>query len=128
MVEMEVQIMGNSDGRRRLGAWGEQAAANFVRTLGWRVVDQNWRCTAGEVDLVAHDETGAVVLIEVKTRSGLGFGAPLESITWRKQAKLRELAVLWRREHPEAGGVRVDAIGVLRDGQDVTFSHVRGVA
>ena len=117
-------------GRRRgiVGAWGETLAAEFLMKLGWDILERNWRCRAGEIDLVAREPGGRVVLVEVKTRSGRGFGAPLEAITVAKQAKLRELAHHWRRAHRGAGPVRVDAVGVLRERDGVEITHVRGAA
>ncbi|MGA4508712.1 YraN family protein [Propionibacteriaceae bacterium G1746] len=117
-------------GRRRgtVGAWGEARAAAHLEALGWQVLDRNWRCRQGEIDLVVRDPEGTVVLVEVKTRSGLGYGHPLESITRAKQAKLRELAIRWWREHRGTRRVRVDAIGVLRTRDGVHLTHVRGVA
>lgn len=115
-------------GRRRavVGAWGESQAAVFLERLGWQILERNWRCSAGEIDLVALEPDGTVVLVEVKTRSGLGYGSPLESITRAKQAKLRELAHWWRRAHRGAGPIRVDAVGVLRERSGVQITHVRG--
>ncbi|MGA4669874.1 YraN family protein [Propionibacteriaceae bacterium Y1923] len=114
--------------RRRLavGAWGEAQACAFLERLGWQVLEHNWRCRVGEVDLVAREPDGTIVLVEVRTRSGLGYGTPLESITRAKQAKLRELVHWWRREHPVAAPVRVDAIGVLRTRTGVEITHLRG--
>jgi putative endonuclease len=112
-----------------LGAWGEQTAVDHLRQLGWQILDRNWRCPSGELDVVARDLTGTVVVVEVKARSGLGFGDPLEAITHAKVAKLRALASLWLREHPQQGSpVRLDAVGVLRGRDAVTLTHLRGIA
>lgn len=117
---------------RALGAWGEQVACEHVQGLGWQVLDRNWRCSAGELDLVAHDpHTGTLVFIEVKTRAGEGFGQPLEAVTYRKQRRLRELALHWLRahaEHPHAARLRIDAIGVLKRGERAPrIDHAIGV-
>ena len=108
-----------------VGAWGERRAEDYLRRLGWTVLERNWRCSRGEVDLVAVDTCAVTVLVEVKTRSGRGYGSPLEAITKAKQAKLRELAVEYRRSH-RVRSVRVDAVGVLRDRDGAEISHVRG--
>lgn len=113
-------------GRTRVGAWGEERAAQFLQALGWSVVERNWRCPRGEIDLVVRQPDGTTVLVEVKTRSGSGYGSPLEAITVAKQAKLRELATIYRREQG-IRRVRVDAVGVLRTRDGVELSHVRGV-
>lgn len=118
---------------RALGAWGEQVACNYLDTLGWKVVDRNWRCDAGELDVVAYDPPSqTMVFVEVKTRAGQGYGMPLEAITWAKQQKLRDLAWRWLRAHPGhpyAARVRIDGVGVLKRGeQQPDVQHARGVA
>lgn len=114
---------------RPLGAWGENAAAAHLALLGWQVLDRNWRCPAGELDIVAREPDGTLVFVEVKCRSGLGFGEPIEAITHAKVAKLRELAQHWLATHPHrCCDVRIDAIGVLRDPRTGPhLTHVRGI-
>lgn len=112
--------------RTQVGTWGEDRACEFLQGLGWRIVERNWRCRAGEVDVVACEPDSTCVLVEVKTRSGLAFGAPLEAITREKLQRLRDLAVHYRREHPGVGALRIDAIGVLRARDGVHITHVRG--
>ncbi|HOW02158.1 MAG TPA: YraN family protein, partial [Rhodoglobus sp.] len=90
--------------------------------------DRNWRCHQGEIDLVARDG-GELVFVEVKTRSSVAFGHPLESITPVKLARLRRLAAAWCDAHP--GGhdtIRIDAIAVIapRVG-DVEVEHLERV-
>lgn len=111
-----------------LGRRGEQLAAEHVQARGMAVLDRNWRCATGEIDLVARDGE-QLVFIEVKTRAGLGFGHPLEAITQRKLARLRQLAVEWCRAHPDArGSVRIDAIGiVIAAGRTLSVEHLAGV-
>ncbi|WP_203566736.1 YraN family protein [Aestuariimicrobium ganziense] len=118
-----------SKATRALGRWGEDAAAGHCERLGWTVLERNWRCRAGEIDLVAREPDGTVVFVEVKCRSGRGFGDPLESITIAKLTKLRELAARWLKEHqPGAPRIRLDAIGVLRGPGGVELTHVKGIA
>ena len=74
-----------------LGREGEQVAAEYLERAGLRVLDRNWRCTEGEIDIVAA-ERQVMVVCEVKTRSSTRFGTPLEAITRHKQARLRRLA------------------------------------
>ncbi len=112
--------------RQRIGRQGEDIAVAMLTDLGWEIMARNWRCTAGELDVIARDCDGTVVFCEVKTRSGLGFGAPLEAITHRKSQKLRQLTAVWLANHP-APKVRIDAIGVLLGGPEPVISHVRGI-
>lgn len=80
--------------RRRLGASGEAQAAAWYESHGYTVVARNWRCPAGELDLVlARGRT--VVFCEVKTRSTATFGHPAEAVTPAKQRRLRSLARQW---------------------------------
>ncbi|HEY6684950.1 MAG TPA: YraN family protein [Propionibacteriaceae bacterium] len=86
----------------------------------------------GEIDIVAAQAgTNGLTLVfcEVKCRSGLGFGHPLEAITFSKMRTLRQLAALWTREHRmKASSIRLDAIGVvLAPGQEPSLTHVRAV-
>lgn len=109
---------------------GEDRAAAHVEDLGWTVVDRNWRCRLGELDVVAHDPaTDTLVFIEVKCRSGYGYGHPLEAVTDAKLARLRVLALAWLREKDvHAARLRLDAIGiVVRAGAEIELTHVRGV-
>ena len=82
------------------------------------LLDRNWRCPAGEIDLVLRDGDDLVVC-EVKTRSGLSFGTPHEAVDATKLARLQELAVRWLAEHeiPHPPGIRIDLVAVLRPRQ-----------
>ena len=118
--------------RQELGARSEQLAARWLEQRGWRVLARNWRCRLGEIDVVATETVAGrttVVFCEVKCRSGLGFGDPLEAITWAKLRRLRSLAAEWMRVHEvTAATVRLDAVGVLLvRGREPTIRHVRAV-
>jgi putative endonuclease len=92
------------------------------------VLDRNWRCPQGEIDLVLRDGP-VLVFCEVKTRASAAFGSPLEAVTATKVARMRRLAARWMREHGvHVDDVRLDIIGVQLDrGGDARFDHVRGV-
>ena len=119
--------------KQAVGRRGEDLAVAELQRQGMEVLARNWRCgRLGEVDVVALDRSTAVptvVVCEVKCRSGLGYGHPLESITWAKLRTLRQLAAEWVRDHPSGPvRVRIDAIGiVLLTGQDPQLTHARGV-
>ena len=112
-----------------LGPWAEGLVADYLTELGWQIIARNWRCNIGEIDLIALDPSVGVVFVEVKCRTGLGFGDPLEAITYRKQHRLRQLAACWLAEQPtKRMPVRMDAIGVLaKRGHMVRISHLRGI-
>ncbi len=111
-----------------LGRQGEQLATEYLERSGFRVLDRNYRCAEGEIDIVAAEQR-VLVVCEVKTRSGLRYGTPVEAVDRRKLRRLRRLAVCWVLAH----GVffeelRVDVVGVLRSGAgEFTIEHVRGV-
>jgi putative endonuclease len=111
-----------------LGQQGEQLAADFLAESGLEILSRNWRCTHGEIDIVARDGR-TLVVCEVKTRSGVRFGTPLEAITRQKAARLRRLAIAWLKAHGLFfDEIRIDAIGVLRGATgDFSIEHVRGV-
>ena len=109
------------DRRRALGAAGEDATADWYSVAGYRILDRNWRCRDGEIDLVAA-RAGMIVFCEVKTRSSDRFGAPVEAVTHSKQQRLRRLASRWLQEHEShAPLLRFDVASVIvgRDGRPV---------
>ncbi len=111
-----------------LGRHGEQLAAEYLERAGLRILDRNWRCETGELDIVAPEQR-VLVVCEVKTRSGLRYGSPLEAVS---QASASGCAA-WRplAGRPGAGlfdEVRIDVIGLVGNGSgEFTIEHVRGV-
>jgi putative endonuclease len=112
----------------KLGRSGEALAAAFLEEAGQRVVDRNWRGPSGEIDIVALD--GAMVVVsEVKTRSSLDYGHPLEAITPAKVERLQILARQWLRAHGmSSNGYRIDAVAILDDGDNPpVIEHLKAV-
>ena len=101
------------DRRTQAGREGEDAASHLYEHRGYRVIARNWRCRIGEIDLVlARGDT--LVICEVKTRRGAGFGGGWEAVTPRKQAKVRAVAEAFLLAHrPAFGSVRFDVASVL---------------
>ena len=96
-----------------VGRYGERVAAAYLERKGWDVLDRNWRGRDGELDIVALD-AGALVVVEVKTRRGLGYGHPAEAVTARKLARLRRLTAQWLEAHDtRPRSIRIDVIAVL---------------
>ena len=115
--------------RSQLGALGEQVAVDYLSSLGLRILQRNWRCRYGELDIIAADAGRTVVFVEVKTRSGDGFGGLAEAVTPQKVRRLRLLAGLWLAGQASSwAGVRIDVIGV-RVGRRRTpeVIHLEGV-
>jgi len=114
--------------RAALGAFGEDVAARHLVARGMTILDRNWRCDIGEIDLVARDRD-VLVVCEVKTRRGLAFGTPAEAVTWTKLSRLRRLAARWLAEHPvRPAQVRIDVVEVVVPGRDgPQVEHLVGV-
>lgn len=105
--------------RVRRGASGEALAAAWYEARGWVVVDRNWRCRDGELDLVLRSGR-TTVFCEVKTRTSSAFGSPAEAVTPTKQRRIRRLAARWLADHPSVRGeVRFDVAAVLGDRVEV---------
>jgi putative endonuclease len=111
-----------------LGRHGEQLAVEYLESAGFRILERNWRCADGEIDIVAV-ERRVLVVCEVKTRSGRGYGSPLEAISRAKRKRLRRLAILWIVAHGVLfDQVRIDVVGLVRETSgEFTIDHVRGV-
>ncbi len=99
--------------RRALGAKGEEAVAAWYEARGYEVVERNWRCRAGELDLILR-RGRTFVFCEVKTRTSDAFGAPVEAVNRDKQVRLRHLAARWLEDAPlRPTEIRFDVASVL---------------
>lgn len=130
-----------------VGRYGEDVAARYLESHGMRIVERNWRCGQGEIDIVAI-EGDIVAVVEVKTRRSQRCGSPFEAIDPRKAARLRRLAVQWlrspsreraesvlgacspaERRPPPVRQLRIDAVAVLLSRRGpAEVRHLRGVA
>jgi putative endonuclease len=97
--------------RQALGRLGEALVARALAARGYRVRQRNWRCPAGEVDIVAQDGD-VLVFVEVKTRRGRAYGTPEEAVTPAKQARLIELAAAYVKQDGWPGDWRIDVAAV----------------
>jgi putative endonuclease len=109
-----------------VGRYGEDVAARHLQDAGLQILMRNWRCSEGEIDIVAR-ERDVLVFCEVKTRSTDRFGVPAEAITRRKSDRLRRLAYLWLQDHPLGWvDVRFDVVSVMRQPAGAAVvDHVR---
>src|ERR1700760_1651650 len=116
--------------RTEIGALGEQLSADHLAGLGLRIGAPNRRCRYGELDLIAVDPSAdAVIFVEVKTRTGDGFGGWEQAVTPQKARRLRRLAGIWpAREARRWAQVRIEVVGV-RIGRRRTpeLTHLQGV-
>lgn len=98
-----------------LGRAGEDRAARHLTAQGYEILDRNWRCPQGEIDIVAR-RGDVLAVVEVKTRRSAAFGHPFEAIDSRKRRRLWQLAQAWIQANPVlARGrmLRLDAIGII---------------
>ncbi|MFG1795464.1 YraN family protein [Nocardia sp. NPDC049149] len=114
--------------KQALGAHGEELAARFLQASGMEIVSRNWRCRYGELDLIARDGD-ITAFVEVKTRSGLGYGIPAESVTFAKCQRIRRLALLWLAEQEGPWRqIRFDVVSVLLTrGHEPVIDHLPAV-
>ncbi len=111
-----------------VGRYGERVAAAYLTEAGWQVLDRNWRGPSGELDIVAL-QGSELVVVEVKTRTGDGFGHPAEAVTPRKLVRLRRLAGQWLDAHDlHPTSVRIDVVAVRASRRGAAqVEHLAGV-
>lgn len=115
--------------RQLLGDYGERLAARHLAGLGLVVLDRNWRCSLGEIDLVLRDGH-TLVVCKVKTRRSMQFGSPHEALDAVKVDRLKRLGIAWLHAHPgvRPDGLRIDLVAVLRPRRGPSrLEHVPGV-
>ena len=110
-----------------LGLWGETLAADFLRKHGYRILDCNYRCRFGEIDLIAQ-KSRYLVFVEVKLRKSVQFGEAKEFVGYSKQNKIRAAAEMWLQAFPNRHQPRFDVIEIYapqgRDTADPQIIHL----
>ena len=126
-----------TDQRKRLGQAGEGLAERALVEAGLTILDRNWRCSVGEIDIIAQEsapdftkggvDSDWLVFVEVRTRRGTRYGTALQSITPRKQLKLKEVAYAYIYNSSWGGPWRIDVVGVQMDGSGklLAVDHIR---
>jgi len=110
--------------RLTFGQRGEKAAEHFLTKKGYKLVERNYRCPLGEIDLIALDGR-VIVFVEVKTRSGEGFGTPSEAVVPWKQKKMIKAATFFLSEkHLHHRAARFDVVGVSWLGREPVIEHI----
>jgi len=114
--------------RKLLGDWGEAVAADYLARKGYRILHRQWRCSRGELDLVAL-RNEVLVFVEVKTRRGRAMGAPEQGVTRAKASKLQELALAYVGEHDLDLDWQIDMVAVELDpeGNLMRLEHLENV-
>jgi putative endonuclease len=109
-----------------LGRHGESLVASYLQGLGYTIIDRNYRKRFGEIDLIG-EEKDTLVFIEVKTRTSLRFGSPLEAVDQRKQRRMSRAALDYILKHKlDDRAARFDVVAVLmRPGEKPRIEHIR---
>ena len=116
--------MGTHGGKLLLGKEGERIAEQYLKRKGYRLVERNYRCAVGELDLIVLDRR-VVVFVEVKTRTGEGFGTPLEAVETRKQRKMIQAAQFFlNTKGLHQRDARFDVVGISWVGRNPVIEHI----
>jgi putative endonuclease len=116
--------MSGQDQRQIFGQEGERIAERYLSKKGYRIVERNYRCPMGEVDLIVLDRR-VIVFVEVKTRRHERFGVPLESVHTRKQRKMIKAALWFLSDHKlHERDARFDVVGISFGGQEPVVEHI----
>ncbi|HXN04846.1 MAG TPA: YraN family protein [Candidatus Acidoferrum sp.] len=108
-----------------LGVSGEALAEDHLRGLGYQIVEKDVRTPLGQLDLVAMDGK-TLVFVEVKTRTGHGYGLPQEAVDAKKIRKLRQLGLYYLKIRPHRGSVRFDVVGLtVAAGRLIRVDHIK---
>lgn len=114
------------DSRLGLGRYGEQVAIDHLCRQGYQIKGKNWRCSLGEIDVVAVDG-GTLVFVEVRAKQSDAYGSPEESVARAKQARLVHLAETYLQWHPWPGGSwRIDVVAIefSKEGKVKRLNHI----
>ncbi|AEF93991.1 UPF0102 protein yraN [Desulfotomaculum nigrificans CO-1-SRB] len=115
--------------KKKLGNRAEDEATRYLIKLGWQIIERNYRCRLGELDIIARDERGTLVFVEVRSRSGVTHGSPEESVDYRKQKKLRMLGQQYLLARPQYINrpCRFDVLAITyhNNGGLASIKHIR---
>ena len=113
-----------NNGKLLLGKEGERVAELYLQKKGYKLVERNYRCSGGELDLIVLDRR-VVVFVEVKTRTGIGFGSPLEAVEFHKQRRMIHAAQFFLAEkNLQQRDARFDVVGVSWPGREPVVEHI----
>lgn len=111
--------------KRSIGRMGEELARKYFEKRGYTIVDRNFNCRFGEIDLILRKDK-AFRFVEVKLRKSINYGLPQESVVKRKQYKIRTVAIFWlRRRHlPIDGELHFDVLAISELGGTVQYEYI----
>ena len=112
-----------------LGKWGEELAADYLQRKGYTIVERDWKSGHRDIDIIAYDENGTLVFIEVKTRRNRLFGEPEDAVDYRKLKSLQSAMNHYIKYHCIDVEVRLDIITVVGTmGEEPNIEHIIDVA
>ncbi len=114
----------SASGKQVLGKEGERVAEQYLKNKGYKLIERNYRCALGELDLIVLDRR-VVVFVEVKTRTGHGYGSPLEAVEFHKQRKMIQAAQYFLSEKKlHQRDARFDVVGISWPGRAPVVEHI----
>lgn len=114
-----------ANAKQIFGKRGEELAERFLKNKGYKIVERNYRCSNGEVDLIALDRK-VIVFVEVKTRAAHGYGSPLEAVAFYKQRKMIQAAQYFLHEKKlHQRDARFDVVGISWAGAEPQVEHIQ---
>ena len=117
-------MMSVNDFKQLLGKEGERLAEQYLKKKGYKIVERNYRCRGAELDLIVLDRR-VIVFVEVKTRTGHGFGSPFEAVEFRKQQKMIQAAQYFLNERKlHQRDARFDVVGISWPGDEPLVEHI----
>ena len=112
-----------------LGKWGEDLAAAYLQDKGYAIIERDWKSGRRDIDIIAKDEAGTIVFVEVKTRRSRVFGEPEDAIDYRKMQSLQQAINHYIKYHRINSEVRFDIISIIGTiGSEPEINHIKDVA
>ncbi len=108
-----------------LGFKGEEVAVNFLQRNGYKILARNYKTPIGEIDIIARDKD-AIIFVEVKARSSEIFGQPFEAVDYRKQDKLKKIALYYLKHNNVELPVRFDIVSIIFRNGEKEINHIIG--
>jgi putative endonuclease len=105
------------------GLKGEDIAANYLKKKGYKILHRNYKTPLGEVDIIVKDKD-TIVFVEVKTRAGDAFGQPFEAVDYRKQEKLKKIALYYLKHNKIESSARFDIVSIISKYGNAEVNHI----
>ncbi len=106
-----------------LGSTGEDIAANYLKKKGYKILHRNYKTPLGEADIIVKDKD-TIVFVEVKARSSGAFGQPFEAVDYRKQEKLKKIALYYLKHNRIESPVRFDVVSIISRDKNAEVNHI----